>query len=76
MTVTAEVEEKLQEAVRKNLAGRRLIRCLPFVRNGAPMLQVAFMDGSKKELKLLTFESRDRLCEIFKENAWALKTLR
>ena len=73
--MSPEIEAKLQAVASNVLEGKTMIRCMPYIKQGTPMLHVGFKDGSSKNLKLQTFESRDRLIEIFKEHAWPSKML-
>lgn len=72
------LSEQAKQAVRNEAlkhSDKTLVRLLKFMRNGNPMLQMAFKDGTSKELKFGTHEGRDFMFDTMKELHWWNKNL-
>ena len=68
-----ELSEQAKRAIESEVAsheGKKLVRLLKFMRNDKPMLQMAFDDGTNKEVRTSTFEGRDYLFLKMKEKYW------
>ena len=68
-----ELSEQAKKAIESEVAsheGKKLVRLLKFMRNDKPMLQMAFDDGTTKEVRTSTFEGRDYLFLKMKEKYW------
>ena len=68
-----ELSEQAKNAIEHEVEsheGKKLVRLLKFVRDGKPMLQMAFGDGTSKEVRTSTFEGRDYLFLKMKEKYW------
>ena len=68
-----ELSEQAKKAIEGEVAsheGKKLVRLLKFMRNDKPMLQMAFDDGTAKEVRTSTFEGRDYLFLKMKEKYW------
>ena len=68
-----ELSEQAKKAIEGEVAsheGKKLVRLLKFMRNDKPMLQMAFADGTTKEVKTSTHEGRDYLFDKMKEKHW------
>ena len=68
-----ELSEQAKKAIEGEVAsheGKKLVRLLKFMRDGKPMLQMAFNDGTTKEVRTSTFEGRDHLFLKMKEKYW------
>lgn len=64
------LSEQAKQAVRKEAekhSEKTLVRQLKFMRAGSQMLQLAFKDGTNKDLKFGTPEGRDFMFETMKE---------
>lgn len=65
--------EQSKNAIEREVAsheGKKLVRLLKFVRDGRPMLHMAFGDGTSKEVRTSTLEGRDYLFLKMKEKYW------
>lgn len=68
-----ELSEQAKKAIESEVAsheGKKLVRLLKFMRNDKPMLQMAFDDGTTKEVRTSTFAGRDYLFLKMKEKYW------
>ena len=68
-----ELSEQAKKAIESEVAsheGKKLVRLLKFMRNDKPMLQMAFDDGTTKEVRTYHFEGRDYLFLKMKEKYW------